>query len=222
MSEKIKGTRAHTRYYTGDGKIVPGATSVVALLNKPALVAWANKMGLEGIDTTKYVSATADIGTCCHLMVQSHLQNVEPDLSVFSPEAVNKAENGFLKFLEFEKENPLSPVLLEAPLVSEKHKFGGTIDFYGSRYRNKLARLYLMDFKTSGAIYPEMQYQVAAYWWLLEETGHPVDEVSILRIGRDETEGFEERRISMGEIERSWEVFKHLRAIYELVKKRRD
>ena len=54
-----KGARQHTVYKLASGARVPGVTTVLSVLNKPALVPWANKLGLEGIDVRKYVDALA-------------------------------------------------------------------------------------------------------------------------------------------------------------------
>jgi len=65
-----KRAKAHQRYRTSDGTIVPGVTTVIGILNKPALVKWANDLGLRGIDSASYVDETARIGTLAHEMVQ--------------------------------------------------------------------------------------------------------------------------------------------------------
>ena len=45
MADKLKKvTKTHTRYYLQDGTLVPGSTTVTGLLNKPALVKWANNL----------------------------------------------------------------------------------------------------------------------------------------------------------------------------------
>ena len=41
--------KAHTRYELKDGTYVPGTTTITGLENKPFLVPWANRLGLEGI-----------------------------------------------------------------------------------------------------------------------------------------------------------------------------
>ena len=61
-----------------------------------------------------------------------------------------------------------------------------------------------------------MVYQLAAYRQLLIEHGHTVDNVRIVRIGRDESEGFEDR--IFGNLDKAWQVFWHLRQIYDLRK----
>ena len=115
---KLNGTKAHTRYYTKDGKQVPGTTTVLNLLNKPQLVKWANNLGLQGIDSSKYRDKAADIGTCAHLLVQCHLSGEKPDLSLFSKDTIDQAENALISFFEWEKSHEIKPIELEKPLVS--------------------------------------------------------------------------------------------------------
>jgi hypothetical protein len=117
---RLTSVRAHQRYKMEDGTIVPGVTTVVGILNKPALVPWANKLGLEGIDVSKYVDKTAVIGTCAHYLVQCHLAGEEPDLSDYSAQEISLAENALLKYWEWEKQFKITPILLETQLVSEK------------------------------------------------------------------------------------------------------
>lgn len=72
----------------------------------------------------------------------------------------------------------------------------------------------LVDFKTGKALYPEYLYQVAAYRQLLQEQGWPVASARILRIGRDESEGFEE--VIRTSLETEWEIFLRCLEIYKL------
>jgi len=210
--EDLAGTKAHQRYRLMDGTIVPGVTTIVGILNKPALVTWANKLGLEGIDVNKYVDKTAVIGTLAHYLVQCYLSNSKPSLDEYPPDVIDRAENSLIKFWEWEKNHAIEPLKLEEQLVSEKHKYGGTIDCL-CRLNGKLT---LIDFKTGKAIFDEMIIQVSAYRQLLIESGFKVEQVHILRIGRDQREGFEDRLISNGFLDIQWEIFKHLLEIYYL------
>lgn len=65
--------KPHTIYRTADGKRVPGVTTVLGIMNKPALVKWANTLGLQGIDSSAYVDETARVGTLAHEMIQEYL-----------------------------------------------------------------------------------------------------------------------------------------------------
>ena len=74
VEKKIaKRAKAHTIYKLANGKRVPGVTTVLGIINKPALVKWANNLGLQGIDSTTYVDGTAKIGTLAHEMIQEYL-----------------------------------------------------------------------------------------------------------------------------------------------------
>jgi len=210
MSNK---TQAHPKYLLEDGSRVVGVTTVLSVMAKPALKFWANKLGLDGISISKYVDNLADIGTLCHKMVENYINNVETDFSDYSPNQRDKADNAFIKFLEWEKENEFTPIDSELRLVSEKYKFGGTCDIY-AKLNGKLT---LIDLKTSKACYSEQHTQVAAYSHLLQENGKEVEDVRILRIGRDETEGFEDIKIQA--IDLHWRRFKHCLALYEINKR---
>jgi hypothetical protein len=211
---KIKGTKAHTRYYTLDKQLCPGVTTVLGLLAKPALIKWANNLGLQGIDSSKYVDAAAQIGTCAHLLVQSHLAKETPDLSQFSPDTISQAENSLISFFEWEKAHKIKPVLLEKSLVSERYRYGGSLDIYAEID----GQMWLCDIKTGKGIYDEMACQLAAYRQLLMEHDYQVHGCRIIRIGRDATEGFEDRVYAGSFLDKQWEIFKRLLEIHWLKK----
>jgi hypothetical protein len=209
----FKRNRAHIVYKTADGKRVPGTTTITGLLDKPALVGWANDLGLQGINSRDYVDSMAGVGTLAHAMCVAMLTgDLTEDLDEYAPIEVRLARNSAAKFQVWLDEHEFKPILIEQPLVSEEHRFGGTIDIYGDLDGAPA----LVDLKTGKAIYPEMAYQLAAYRQLLIEHGHTVDNVRIVRIGRDESEGFEER--IFGNLDKAWQVFWHLRQIYDLRK----
>ena len=200
--------KAHIRYKTSDGKGVPGATTITGLLNKPHLVTWANQLGLDGIDSTKYRDSAATVGTLAHEMVQAHLQGGEIDYEAYSPADVTLAMNALKSFYAWEGQHEIKVEFCERPLVSDTMKFGGTVDCYCIMDGIPT----LLDFKTGKAIYNEYFIQLAAYRALLEEHGHPVERCRILRIGRDETEGFEERSVS--DTTKYFDIFNDLLDIY--------
>ena len=205
-------TKAHTVYKTADGKRVPGTTTITGLLNKPYLVRWANDLGLEGIDTAKYVDEAAKIGTLAHAMVQAHLQTDQLDMDQYSKVQIDLAENALISFFEWKNRHEIEVIRCETPMVSEALKYGGTIDCYC--LLNGVPTL--LDFKTGKAIYEEYFVQLAAYKNLLEELDLPVQQCRILRIGRDETEGFEERTVT--DTRKYFEIFRHLLDVYYLKK----
>lgn len=204
--------RAHIRYKNLEGKVVPGATTILGIMAKPALIKWANNLGLQGIDSTSYVDSMATIGTLAHYMIECYLKKQEADLTEYSPAEISLAENAALKFYEWEKSHTYELIGSEMPLVSEKYQYGGTIDIYW-----KLDGKYtLTDLKTCKGIYSEQHTQLASYRQLLVENGYPVEECNILRIGRDENEGFD--FINSKNLDQHFDRFKHCRAIYDLNK----
>lgn len=179
--------KLHTIYKTKDGEKVPGVTTILGILNKPALIHWAWDLGTKGIDYRKYRDDKADIGTLAHSMVIAHLKKEQVDTSDYSANQINLAETCFLKYLEWEGQHKIEPILTEQPLISEKYKYGGTLDCYC----NLDGILTLLDFKTGKAIYGEFFYQLGGYKELLIENKYKTKRYIILRLGRDETEGFE-------------------------------
>jgi len=205
-------TKAHIIYKNKNGKRVPGVTTILKILNKPALVKWANNLGLQGIDSNKYRDKMASIGTLTHLMLMEYLSGEKQDYSEYSKADIDKAENCLISFFEWEKVNKIEPILIEEKLVSEIYGYGGTIDCYC-----KLNGEYtLLDFKTGKSIYKEMYYQVAAYEQLLRENKKPVSVVKMIRIGRDEDEGFEDKPCN--KLELRWKIFLNCLEIYKTEK----
>ena len=187
---------AHQKYYTKDGILVPGVTTVLSVLAKPALIPWANKLGLQGIEVGKFVDSLGDVGTLCHNIIECYLKKQEVDYSDYTPNQRVLAENAAKKFFEWEKKNDFKVLKSELQLVSEKHFFGGTCDIYSELNGKKT----LIDIKTSKACYSEHFTQVAAYRLLLRENGYLVEDTKILRIGREEAEGFDEKEVPLIDI----------------------
>jgi hypothetical protein len=208
-------TKAHIRYRLADKTIVPGVTTVLGQLNKPALVPWANKLGLQGIDVSKYVDDKADIGTLAHSMVTDRLMGVETDTADYSANQIGLAENCALSFWEWEKQHAISEVYyVERPLVSEQYRYGGTLDIYA----NVDGQREIIDLKTGSGIYAEHIYQVATLKKLLEENGYEVDGVRVINIPRTEDEGFLEQVAREKELNNGWLIFWHLLQIYNMKK----
>ncbi len=222
-----KRSKTHQRYYNKAGTLLPGVTTILGVLNKPALVPWANNLGLQGINVREYVDALALIGTIGHEMICCHNRGINFVSNGYPDELIDKAENCYLSYLAWEKQHKVEPLLCEAALVSEVYGFGGTLDMFAKVDGVPT----IVDYKTGKAIYPEHVYQVAAYkqliieniGWVTENSGVKFPEfnlpqaVRILQIGRDETEGFSEKVVK--DTAREWELFAHCLAIYQLQKK---
>lgn len=214
MERSGKKVKAHIIYKNKAGKRLCGVTTILGILNKPLLVGWANRLGLQGINSQGYVSDKADIGTLVHEMMFCDLKKVEVDTSYYTKIQIEIAMNSFKKYLVWRGKHHIQPLVLEEGMVSEKYQFGGTID----NYCLLDGVLTLIDYKTSKALYSEHFIQVSAYRQLLRENGYKVKNSAILRVGRDEMEGFEFMEIPAKKMALCWKVFKHCLEIYSLKK----
>lgn len=214
--------KTHITYKNAKGERLPGVTTILGILGKPALIHWSWDLGCKGIDYKTFRDDKADIGTLAHEMILCHLKKETPDTSYYSQNQIDLAETCFIKYLDWEKDKTIEPILLEKPLVSELHQYGGTIDNYCLLNGIKT----LIDYKTSKAIYEENFMQISAYAWLIlenilekdtyEDSFLPIENRIILRVGRNEQEGFEVKNIN--NIIKYFEIFKNCLNIYNLKK----
>ncbi|MCK9369909.1 hypothetical protein M0R04_08395 [Candidatus Dojkabacteria bacterium] len=204
--------KAHTRYYLKDGELAVGVTTALSILSKPALITWANRQGLQGIDTTKVKDQAANRGIILHLMICTELKSEVPDLSEYSQSDIDVASLCLDSWHEWRKVHSLDTIYVEKPLISEVYRYGGTPDWYG--LLDGLPTI--LDFKTSNAIWDEYFYQLAAYRQLILENDNPIDKAHILRFSKGNNVEFEDRLISS--FNNEFTLFKHCLSIYQLLK----
>lgn len=196
MTVKFSRDRGHIRYRLKDGSIVPGASTIGKIGDgADALIHWAWQCGMEDKDYRKVRDNAADIGTIAHFLIECHIKGHEPDTSELSPADVSKAENSFLKSLEWWDASGLKPIGdSEVQLVSERHRYGGTIDLPCIDGDGKRV---IVDWKTSNAIYDSHQSQLAGYWALWNENrpSEQADRCIIVRIGKSEANDLEVREV---------------------------
>lgn len=217
LETKIKKKhKVHHIFKNSRGIRLPSVTSITGVLNKPGLVYWAHGLGVEGIAIRDYVDTLAGAGTCAHMRVEYFYRNEKVDLSHFSLDEIDLSEISFNKFLIWQKEHNFFPIEIEAPLVSEKHQYGGIIDLYGLLHGKKT----LIDIKTSKALYDDHLTQVSGgYGILCKENDFEIDDIRILRLGRNENEGFECKETSALERELHEKRFLLCRELYDTNKK---
>ena len=202
----------HQRYYTKDGELVAGSTTILSVMAKPNLIRWAWNCGIKGEDYTKVRDSAGSVGTITHLMITEELQNRVPDLKDFTQNNIDSATLCLNSFHEWRKSHTLEVIHVEKPLISNIYRYGGTPDFLG--YVN--GELELMDFKTSNGIWNDYYYQLASYRQLEIENGYNVETARILRFSKGDNVEFEDRLIKQFKYE--FETFTHCLAIYQLLK----
>jgi len=202
-------------YKLSDGTRIPGVTTVLSRFKESgALMHWAWEQGRDGKDYRETRDKAANAGTCAHALVEAHIKGIQPDLSPYDGETLEKAQKAFGAFLEWAQASHLTPVKSETSLISEKYRFGGTIDTM--LIHGKLA---IGDWKTSGGVYGDMLAQVAAYGKLWEEN-FPDQPITggyhILRF--DKTYGdFNHHWYS--ELQDGWDYFRLAREMYDIDKR---
>ena len=202
---------AHPVYRLSDGTRIPSVTTVIgAVLAKPQLIQWANRMGLQGVNTTTYRDELANVGTQVHEWIRQHLTGVESEDMNLDSEHLEMAFGSFSRWLGWLQQNPLTPRFAERSMVSEEHAYGGTVDCVAVHPRG----LVLCDWKTSKAVYDDHLYQVSAYAELLEENGITVDAAVVVHVGRTEEEGLSERWLLWPDMRPRAELFRWCLDIY--------
>lgn len=158
MGTKVGG------YHTKDGVKVPSVTTVLSRFKESGgLIHWAWALGKEGKDYREVRDDAANAGTMAHDAVECWIKN-EPIVFTGTEDVCAKAKKSFEAFVEWAQQTQLKVTHTEVALISERYKFGGTLDAMLIRGKRSLG-----DWKTSNKVYPEYLIQVAAYGVLWEE-----------------------------------------------------
>jgi hypothetical protein len=174
-------------YFLKDGTRVPSVTTILGRFKESgALIHWAAGQAAQYVinnlpakpsrgdvvkvcETAKSAyrevrDAAADAGTLAHAAVEAWVKRDTEFKFVGDDAVVARAKKSFGAFLEWADQTHLEVTETEVSLVSEQHKFGGTLD--AMLVRGKLS---LGDWKTSNAIYAEYLCQLGGYAILWEE-----------------------------------------------------
>lgn len=167
-------------HYTWDGNPVPGVTSILKVIDKPALMPWAigvtrdywleqvnagrtdwPKIHKESWSANKKISkSAADIGKNVHAYAEAYFKKLT--LPALDTDEAKRGVDAFHKWLIAHNVNVKAS---ERFVFSKEHYYAGTCDFVAEID----GVLSVGDIKTSSGIYPEMRMQTAAYQHALEE-----------------------------------------------------
>ena len=210
-------------YRLYDGTRVPGVTTIVGRFkDSGALLWWAFSQGKaaeRGEINSLYDKRdeAADAGTLAHLLVEYHIDGKsKPDLSDYSDEVKNLAQQGFENYLNWADNNKIVIVKQEMELVSEDYRYGGCPDAVGYDNQNRLC---LIDWKTSNDVYQDYLIQLAAYKQLWEENNPDQPIVGGFHLCRFSKEHADFAHHYWSELDDALEQFRLFRKAYELDKK---
>ena len=125
----------------------PSVTELIDILNKPALIGWANRIGLQGTSLDEYRKRVRVDGSKLHKDIENFFMRGEmvPDLGM------QKRLNDFISDKE----------VLECEKNVETEWFVGRFDIKFKWHES----VCIADFKTNHTnIYLENRLQLAAYW----------------------------------------------------------
>ena len=189
--------------YNINGSEYPSVTTILDMLDKSsALINWAlncfEKKAIEmfplkdtpiGYDTFKNLLTIAkhdyknisekalDVGTMLHGLIEKYIKHGK-DATGNIPDEV---QNGFIAFLEWEKENQVEWLASELIVCDEQIGYTGTLDAI-ARIKGEI---YVIDFKSSKAIYDEYLLQLFAYFNAYNQNGKEATKCGILRLDKE-------------------------------------
>ena len=206
----VRGEGRPKGYFTTDGERVPGVTTITGRFKESGgLLYWANQEGLAGRTLQEAREPATSTGHLVHSMVEAKLHG-QPLPDVTSLEALSS----YRAWLEWWEGSRLEVVATEVPLVSEQHRFGGTID---TILQDSKERLCIGDWKTSASVYADYLTQVAAYGILWSELNERPLEGGFHIVRFSKAHGDLEHR-HYSHLDEARELFLLLRRAYDLDK----
>jgi hypothetical protein len=227
-------------YRTKDGTKVPSVTTVLSRFkDSGGLIKWAyregrkhegmQRQGLEApehlYDKTATSTQAAWAGTIAHDFIESYILDGAAEGDRFARAKAQYAEedadvkrrawNAYQQFLKWFANTRITITHTEMGNVSEKHKYGGTLDAIG---RDSDGQIVLIDWKSSNAVYGEYLIQLGAYSMLLEEN-HPELTPTGFHLLRVAKESADFAHHHYGDLKDEKEAFLLMRSLYELVYK---
>lgn len=203
-------------YRLKDKARVPSVTTINKIgQDSGGLLHWAWTQGIEGRDYRQVRDDAAEAGNVGHALVEAAIKNAIPDLSKYKDEARVAGEMAFSAYSEWRSQSKITMVSSEVPLVSERFKYGGTLD---AVVKNSSGALCLADWKTGG-LYPDHLCQVAAYGQLWNEN-YPDKPITggyhLLRFNRDSGDF---SHAFFADLSEAWDAFLLKRQLYDLLSK---
>lgn len=211
-------------YFLQDGTRVPSVTTILGVVDKPALKPWAFAQGrISGraealgqpfaASLSEVTKGALEVGTIVHLMAELDVRGENPDAAIpvdLDADLREKVSSGFGAYMAWKKGSRVEIVDCEVPVLSERYRYGGTLDFIG-----KLdGKVILGDFKTSNGIWPEYLCQLPAYAQAFTETtGTSIDGgFHLLRFSKEHGDFAHHFFPALDD---GWEAFLNMRSLYD-------
>jgi hypothetical protein len=182
-------TEDHRYYFNGDGPY-PSVTTILRVIDKPALVTWAKRVVSEfavqshvngelnrkvtllgQAQAAKWLASlpdyqrdvAADLGTSVHTLADAAGRQEPPPDGFQLPEGTLPYLDAFRGYLDDLVTSGGQVVSSEHAVVNFAVGYGGTYDLIVALPESR--DLMLVDIKTSKGVYPETRLQLAGYSW---------------------------------------------------------
>lgn len=124
----------------------PSVTNLIQLLDKPALLKWANKIGLQGINIDDYRKKSLSDGTSIHKQIESFIKDKK-------------------QFETKEHQNNFDRYFINKKIVASEINI--ETEYFVGRYDIKIeynSKIFICDFKSNQKnVYFENKLQLVAY-----------------------------------------------------------
>lgn len=205
-------------YRAADGLWVPSVTTVLNVIAKDNLMEWSNHLGFQGIRYREHLDSLARAGTLTHAHIQAELTGTAaPDETSYSDRERRDAFSAMFHWRAWRKQYTFGRVLVEKPLVSEIHRYAGTLDAIIELDGQPV----LLDWKTSKQVYLSHLMQVAAYQHLVRENWGRNLSVAVVvcpRVGG----GYKEVRLEPNEeLEELFDAFLQAKRLYDSLQRQK-
>lgn len=145
------------RYYEINGQLYTSVTTALSVIRKPLLETWRGDLGNEEADRLRDEAAVLgrQIHACCHEVVKGGLAYPHPLVDAFE---------------EWFQATVKEVILAETPTWHDLYRYAGTPDLVAVLKGDRAVPT-MIDIKTTGAIWPDMGLQLAAYQEALKTHG---------------------------------------------------
>lgn len=219
------------QYRDADGKRLPGVTTVLGVLDKPALVPWAARQAAEAtaaaiVDGGQPVAQAieigrlapfkrrqdaADAGTQAHACLEAHYAG-EP----WPEDATDAARACAHRVIRHIEGRGYQVIASEwsATMFGHGEGWGGTLDLIVERE----GLVFVADLKTGKGAFDEVVPQLAAYrhlWdWSRDDREHLITGGGVVFHAPIEGDGVNEIALSQAKLDAGWRVFHGALSVY--------
>lgn len=231
------GQTKHAYKWVEKDLFIPGATSILGSLDKPALIQWAANKAVEHVEanfkegiTPSEMKKVCEEAKSRHVRIKeeageigSNVHELAQRLFLGQPILVpddKPTQNGLRGLQAWIAENDVRPIDVERVAFSRSAFFAGTFDLLASVN----GRLSLVDLKTSTYVYRDHKLQLGGYRYAWEEEfpGEHIEQLIILHLNKKTGKMTPHTYSNPDDMDLFTDAFLRVKSMQDLLKKIRD